>query len=63
MYAKIHLDMETAERLMEDAAAHYRPADDHLVVLLRKALKLPVPRVKRPVTTANDAVELVKHSE
>jgi hypothetical protein len=55
MTVKIPLDAELHAAIIRDAGRHLRPADLHVVYLLRQALKLefPLPDMKKPASAGN----------
>jgi hypothetical protein len=57
MTVKIPLDNELHAAIIRDAGRHLRPADLHVVYLLRQALHLefPLPDIKNPARCARPA--------
>jgi hypothetical protein len=42
---RVRVGGEVAEAILHDAIKHYRRADDHVIILLRRVLGLPLPGV------------------
>ena len=57
MTVKIPLDNELHAAIIRDAGRHLRPADLHVVYLLRQALNLefPLPDMKKPASVGSAA--------
>jgi hypothetical protein len=55
MVVKIPLDNELHAAIIRDAGRHLRPADLHVVYLLRQALSLefPLPDMKKPASVGS----------